>query len=242
MQAYSPTPREEDTKGVHRLSAGGSAGLAAGIVALVLPVAFLYLATYNPGGFFTYGRLFIETTSILALAGAVLFIVSLFLYRRSFAVLRKVDGRFVTASVLCIIGTIGFLLLLISAAIFFGTSSSLLACVHGQPRHFLSCLRSGQPFGADTALIGFWLGWVGGVGIVVGLVMAGARFRRGALYAGGTVYALLLVVLIGPFVELLVPVPGIRYLILIVPVLGVLAPAFVLSGSRSPPGAPASSG
>ncbi|MGC2289587.1 MAG: hypothetical protein WA688_07000, partial [Thermoplasmata archaeon] len=117
-------PKELEVKGLGRLGTGAGVGLAGGIVGVVLPIVFLWLASHNPGGFFTYDTTLVDTIGFFVLAGAVLLLVSLFLYRRGFAVLRKIDGRFAVASVLCIVGSIGFLLLLVSAAVLVGSSSS----------------------------------------------------------------------------------------------------------------------
>ncbi|MFZ0829715.1 MAG: hypothetical protein WCB18_00435 [Thermoplasmata archaeon] len=224
--------RQEEVKGLRRLGTGAGVGLAGGIVGVVFPIVFLWLTSHNPGGFLTYGTTLVDTTGFFILAGAILLLVSLFVYRRGFAVLRKVDGRFAVASVLCIIGSIGFLLILVSAAILVGSSSSLIQCLHQAPSHALTCIRSGQPLGADTGLVGFWLGWLGGLGIVVGLSMAGRRYHNGTVSGGAALYAILLLVLIGPFLSLLVSLPGIDYLLLIVPVFIVLAPGLVLGGTR----------
>ncbi len=222
----------EDRVGLGRLGTGAGVGLAGGILGVVLPIVFLWLASHNPGGFFSYDTTFVDTIGFFVLAGAILLLVSLFMYRRGFAALRKTDGRFAVASILCIIGSIGFLLLLVAAAVLVGTSSSLIACLHESPSHALSCVKSGQPFGAYTALIGFWLGWLGGLGIVVGLVMAGGRYHNGAVTGGAALYALLLVVLIGPFLNVLVAIPGVDYVLLVAPVFIVLAPGLVLGGTR----------
>jgi hypothetical protein len=228
---------EQDVKGAGRLALGGGLGFAAALITLVLPSVFLYLSLYDPGGFFTFTGTFVEVLSLLVLVGAILFLLCLFVYRMGFSALRKVDPRFTVASVLCLIGSLGFLLLVVAAAVLLGSSSSLLTCLHGQPSHALTCLKSGQPLGAYTALAGFWLGWLGGVGIVVGLSSAGSRFQRGALYWGAALYAILLLVLIGPFLNQIYPVPGAEYLLILAPVLAILAPALVLSGSRAPPSA-----
>lgn len=224
--------QESEVKGMGRLGTGAGVGLAGGIVGVVLPIVFLWLTTHNPGGFFSYDSMLVQTTGLLVIVGALLLLVSLFLYRRAFSIFRKVDDRFAIASVLCIIGSLGFLLLLVSAALLAGSSSSLIQCLHESPSSALSCVRSGQPFGADTGLIGFWLGWLGGVGIVAGLSMAGRRYRNGSVSAGAALYALLLLVLIGPFLALLTPLPGIDYLLLVVPAFIVLAPGLVLGGVR----------
>lgn len=224
--------REEEAQGLRRLGTGAGAGLAAGILTVVLPVAFLWLAAYNPGGFFTYGTSLLDATALFILAGAILFVVSLFLYRRGFAVLRKVDSHFAVASVLCIVGSIGFLLLLVAAVVLVGSSNPVLNCIHGAPSHALSCLKSGEPLGAYTGLAGFWLGWLGGVGIVVGIALVGRRYLSGTVSGGAALYSILLLVLLGPFLALLTPLPGLQYLLLAAPLLAVLAPGLVLGGTR----------
>jgi hypothetical protein len=229
--ASGPTPEELEEKGVLRLGLGAGLGFVGAICAIVLPLTFLYLTSRVDSGFFVWNATFVEVTSILLIAGAVLLLVSLFVYRRSFAALRKVDRKFIVASVLCIIGSLGFLLLIITAAVVANNTGSLLTCVHGQPSHALTCLKSAQPFGAYTAVIGFFLGWLGGVGIVLGLLMAGGRFKVGALTAAGALYALLLLVLILPFLSQFVTVPGRLYLELLSPVFAVLGPGLALVGS-----------
>ena len=224
--------RELELKGVGRLGAGAGVGLAGGIVGVVLPIVFLWLTTHNPGGFFVYDTTLIDTTGFFVLAGAILLLVSLFLYRRSFSALRKVDGRFAIASGLCLVGSVGFLLLLVCAGLLVGSSSSLVQCLHQSPTHALTCIRSGQPLGAYTGLAGFWLGWLGGVGIVVGLALAGRRYQNGAVSGGASLYAVLLLVLVGPFLSLLTPLPEIDYLLLAVPLFIVLAPGLVLGGAN----------
>ncbi len=234
--AESPVaPRPEDLKGAGRLALGGALGIAAAAVTLLLPSVFLYLSLYAPGGFFSLGSTLLQTLSLLVLVGAILFLISLFAYRLGFATLRKIDPRFAVASVLCLIGSLGFLLVVVAAAVLLGSTSSLVTCIHGQPSHALSCLKSGQPLGAYTAVIGFWLGWLGGVGIVVGLSSAGRRFARGVLYGGAAFYALLLLVLVGPFLALVYVVPDQQYLLLVVPFLALIAPILTFAGSHVPP-------
>ncbi len=233
MSAPGPTPAEREEKGIARLSMGAALGIAGAAVALVAPIVFVLIVAFAPGGFFTFQTTFVEVTGALVIAGAVLLLVSLFVYRRAFAQLRKVDRRFVAASVLCLVGSLGFLLLIVAATLVIGNSGSLLSCVKGQPSHALTCLRSGNALGAYTGLAGFWLGWLGGVGIVLGVSFAGSRFGRGAFYGGAVTYAILLLLLIGPFLNLLTPVPGIRYLLWGVPVFSLVAPGLVLAGSRT---------
>jgi len=221
-------------QGLFRVATGAGVGLAAALLAVVLPIAFLLVAAYAPGGFFSlHQSAFLEATALLILAGAILFVISLYLYRRGFAHLRKVDPRFTAASVLCIIGTLGFLLILVAAIVIVGSADSLLSCINGQPSHALTCLRSGEPLGAYTGLMGFWLGWLGGVGIVLGLSVGSSRFKTRAMGVGAALYGVLLLALLGPFISLVVSFPGAEYLLVLAPIFSVLAPLAVLRGSRS---------
>lgn len=234
MPANVSPARGEDQTGARRLALGGGLGLAAGVLAIALPLVFLYIATYDPGGFFALGPTFFRYLSILLLAGAILFLLSLLLYRRSFAVLRAVDPRFRVASALCLVGSLGFLLLVVLAAYVLGSTDSLASCLQGAPSHALSCLRSNQPVGAYSGLVGFWLGWLGGLGIVLGLFFASRRFVLGTLSGGAVLYLLLLLVLVGPFLGALVTLPGAQFLLLVAPFFAVAAPALVLAGARRP--------
>ncbi len=235
MAAQPVAPRPEDLRGAHRLAVGGGLGLAAAGFALVFPTIALWLALDHPAVFLDLGEPLARGLAGLVLVGAILFLLSLLLYRSAYSKLRRVDPRFLLASVLCLVGSIGFLLVVVAAAAYLGSAGSLVACLHGAPSHALGCLESGAPLGTYTALVGFWLGWLGGVGIVVGLAAAGRRFGRRTLYLGAVTYALLLLVLIGPFVALVYAVPDSSVLLLAVPVLSAAAPALVLIGGYGPP-------
>jgi hypothetical protein len=221
----------QDEKGALRLALGAWLGLFAGVIAIVLPIVVIFLSAYDPGGFFSFGTAMVQTSGALILAGAVLFILSLFFYRRGFAALRKVDGDFALASFLCILGTIGFILLLVSAAVLTNSSSSVVQCIKGQPSHALSCLQSGQPLGAYTGIIGFALAWLGGLGIAYGLWLAGDRFDERPVTLGSVFYLLFLFVLIIPLIALAVSLPEVAIFLLVVPILTVAAPALVLLGA-----------
>jgi hypothetical protein len=235
MATPTVTVRVEDAKGSHRIAIGAGLGVAGAGITLLLPFALLWWAAYDPGGFFQLNSTLVRDISLLVLVGAILFLLSLFVYRRGFAVLRAVDRRFTIASVLCLIGSLGFLLILVAVVVILGSTNSLVTCIHGQPSHALTCLRSGEPLGASTGLAGFWLGWLGGVGLVLGLASAGRRFSRGALYGASALYALLLLALVGPFVGLIYPIPGAEYLLLLAPILALVAPALAYAGTRRPP-------
>ena len=230
-----PAASAESTAGLDRLGIGAGLGLAGGLAGLVLPIAFLWLAARNPGGFFTFGPMLIQVTGLLVLAGALLYVLSLLLYRRAFAHLRRADRGFTVPSALCLVGTLGFLLLIVAAILLFTGSSALLGCLNGQPSRALSCLRSSDPIGAGAGLLGFLFGWVGGLGIVLGVGRVGRRYREPSVAGGAVLYALLLLVLVGPFVFVLRSFPYVELLLGVIPVLTVLAPGLVLGGVRRIP-------
>jgi hypothetical protein len=223
---------EQNRKGASRLVLGGWFGLLAAVLAVVLPIAFLEIGTYHPSGSLAVSSTLLQYSGTLVLAGAILYILALFVYRRSFSALRKADPEFWFASVLCLVGSVGFILIIVAAAFLTGTSSSLISCLHGQPSHALSCLDASQPFGAYSALVGFALAWIGGIGIVLGLSLAGARFERGAISGGAWIYLLFLLALLVPLIELAVRLPGIQYFLVVLPILAVAAPLLVLVGAR----------
>jgi uncharacterized membrane protein len=233
MATTSIPGSEQDRTGLFRVATGAGVGLAAALLAIVIPVVFLLIASYGPTGFLSlHQTAFVDATALLILAGAILFLVCLFFYRRAFALLRKLDPRFTVASILCWIGTLGFVLILIAAVVIVGSSSSLLSCVSGHPSHALTCLSSGEPLGAYTGLVGFWLGWLGGVGIVLGLSAGSSRFKTREIAVGAALYAILLLALVGPFIALVVSFPGVEYLLALVPILSLLAPYFVFRGAN----------
>ena len=250
MTAVVPPPHPAWKRGTQWLYAGGLLGAVGGLVALGLPITFVYLAKYNPGGFFVFAPALVQLTSAVVLMGSVLVMASFFCYSWSYSVLRRTHHGFWGPYILYFIGSSGLILIAVAAAFATGGPAALEACVKGSYSNALSCIDSASPIVAYAGTLGFWLGWVGGIGLAVGLFLASRSFRSVGYRAAGALYALLLVVLVGPFVGLLYPVPYVTYLLAAVPVLAILAPAFVV-GARptipasavSPePGAPPISG
>ncbi|MFZ0700122.1 MAG: hypothetical protein WAN74_08055 [Thermoplasmata archaeon] len=221
-----------EEKGLHRFRIGAWAGLIGVVLAIVLPLALLWLAAHGPAGVFTLDSTLLQYTNWLVIAGALLFLLSLMMYRWGFSALRKADSRFNVAIALCWIGSIGFILVVVIASYFQGSLGSISACIHGQPTSILSCLNKLSPLGAATAAIGFWLGWIGSLGVVIGLVLGGGRISSVLLTVGGVLYTLLLVVLVLPFASQLTHIPGLEYIVVLAPLFGILAPIFVLGGAH----------
>ncbi len=232
MTAESAGVAPDDPRGIDKIATGAAIGLASGVVGLAFPVGLVLLATYSPGTVFLTGVELVEATALFALVGALLFAGSLLLFRTGFAALRKFDPRFWVASVLCMIGTVGVILVLIPIGLAATYSDSLANCVRGAPSRALGCLSSVAPLAADWAIVAFWLLWLGGLGIVVGVGLAGVRYRQGWFYGGAALYALLLLGLLGPVLGLLFPIGSLTYPLLAVPFFVLAAPATILHGSR----------
>jgi len=232
MSTDPTASNEGEPKGLRRFETGAVFGLAGGVAGLVLPITLNLLAFYDPVGIVTFGTTLVELTTIFVLAGVILLAVSLIYYRFGFGALRKFDRWFLGASILCNIGSIGLLIILIPMALALYSTPSMVQCIRGAPSHALSCLGTIQPLFAYAVIVGFWLAWLGGLGIVVGLGLGGRRYREVRLFGGGATYALLLLVLIAPFVALLFPIGGWQYPLLTVPLLALLAPGLVYAGSH----------
>ena len=219
--------------GLGRLRHGAAWGLAGGIAAGGAPAALLLVDLIIPGDAVTPGAGLIRLIGALLLLGAVLLAVSLFLYRRGFAALRTVDRRLALAANLCLVGTVGAILLFVADVLVLGASDTLANCIGGRSAASLDCLRSGQPLGTGAAVVGLALGWIGDLGIVIGLMAAGRRTAHAPLRVAGVAYAALLLVFAGPVVALVAPVARTSYVFLALVALLLLAPALVRRGTRS---------
>lgn len=223
-----------DPKGLRWIATGAGLGLAAAAAGLAVPVSLLLLATYSPTGLLRLGPTLIKATGLLAVAGTLLFAVSLIAFRYGFAAFRKFERWFWAASVLCLIGTVGWVLLILPVGIALTSSASLFNCVQAAPTHALICLQSVAPLASYVGVVAFWLVWLGQLGIVVGLAFTGRRFRETSLHVGTALYALLLLVFIAPFIGLVFASSALSYGALAAVALGLLAPACVAFGSGRP--------
>ncbi len=220
-----------DPRGLRWIMTGAGLGLAAAATGLVVPVSLLFLDAYSPPGLLTLGPTLIKATGLLAVAGTLLFALSLIAFRYGFAAFRKFERWFWIASVLCLVGTIGWLLLILPVGIALTSSTSLFDCVRAAPSHALVCLQAVAPLASYVGILAFWLVWLGQLGIVVGLAFTGRRFREPSLHVGTALYALLLLIFIAPFIGLMFANSVLAYAALAAIVLGLLAPAFVALGS-----------
>jgi hypothetical protein len=221
-----------ESQALWRFAAGSTVGLAAGVTGLVLPAALILLASYSPGTIYLTGTQLVEATAILALAGALLFAISLWIYRLGFSMLQRSDRRFIVASILAWVGTVGVLLVVVAIGIAFVSSGTMSGCIQSAPTNALACLRAAAPLASYSGAVGFWLVWLGGLGVVFGIGLAGTRYRQPWFYGGAGIYSLLLLGLIAPALSLVFPIDPPAFLLLATPALAALGPAAIFHGAR----------
>ncbi len=228
--APSP-PSTEEGKAAGDLRLAGALAVAGSFLLLAVPIALFLFAHGRLFGVPRFGAGSLHFEGILAVVGAVLVLVALILYRRAFSHLKHADPVLRVASVLCLVGSVGALALVIAAAYFAGGSAAVATCVGGPATRALSCLRGADPAAGYAALAGFWLAWVGVVGLSTGLLLSGKYFARGLIVAAGVVYAILAADLLLPFVGLFAKFPGLAETLAIAPFAAVLGGLLVLVGA-----------
>lgn len=227
-----PTSTEE-AKASALLRRGSLAAIGGSLLALGAPSALVLLASSRQAGLSAASRNVLETESLLVVAGAVLLLLALVLYRLAFVRLKHVDRRLRSVSHLCLVGSAGAIALIAAGAVVAEGSSAITGCLAGHAAHALSCLRSEDPSFGYLSVVGFWLLWLGAAGVAAGLVLAGRHFGRRSLTAGGVVYAVLVAAVVAPFATLLAPIPASGYALGGAPVAAVVAAALVFVGARS---------
>ncbi|HEV2167056.1 MAG TPA: hypothetical protein VGS23_08825 [Thermoplasmata archaeon] len=235
MSAGPPPRTAEDRRGRQRLLLGASFGVTGALIGLVVPVSVLLANASSPSGEVLRGATLVEVLAALFAAGLLLLTLSFVAYRSAFARLRRVDRRFWAASALCLVGSLGLLVLAAAAVVAGGSAATWAQCVHSSPIPNPGCLgpaSGGAPLDAPLVGVGFGLAWIGSLGIVVGLALEGERARTRLLTAAAAAYAVTLLALLGPFASLFVSLPGTAGLAVAAPILAVIAPALVLAATR----------
>lgn len=241
MAADAPGRSTEEVKAGARLRLGAAVGLFSAVFALALPWVLL-LAGSRSVGMLALSANFLKLVDGLAVIGTFGFLVMFFLYHRAFSHLRHIDPSLRAAVILCTLGTVGSLVLTIVVAWLLGGTGALSHCLGGRATDAYACVRGRSPALAWLAVTGFWLTWVGGVGIVVGLLPSAHHYGRGALTVAGSLYAVLLVLLLVPVIALLYLVPGLAYAGLLATLAALVAPVLVLAGARQRNGRPGPTG
>jgi hypothetical protein len=221
----------EEGKSESDLRQGSLLALGAALAAFVVPALLVLLARRGLYGLGSGARAVVASEGSLVAVGAVLLLVAFLLYRRAFGHLRHVDPHLRWATVLCLVGSLGAIVVVVAGALIGGGTSAVTGCLGGHATHALTCLRSADPTAGYLAVAGFWLAWLGAVGLAVGVILSGRRFQRPTVVAGGAVYAVLVLDVLVPFAGTLTSVPGTTYALAVAPVAAVLGPLLVYLGT-----------
>ena len=215
-------------RGNHWIGLGGVLGLLSSLAAIAVPFLLIEIARYAPGGIAQADSRLLGWGDFSLIVGAVLLFLSFYAYRKSFSILRGVDARWYSAWALCWVGSIGAIPLIVAAGLAAGNLGGLLGCLQGPYNQVYSCVQGQSPLGAYATLLGVWLAWLGGIGFVVGLALAGARFRSRLYLAAAVCYTVTLVLLVGPLVGIFRVVPYVQALLLPAAVFAVVGPLLAL--------------
>lgn len=229
----APGAIEPPKTGAGRFLIGGWLGVLAGILAVDTAVVAIEIAVAYAHGVVPLDAATVVTASVLILVGNALYLGSIFFYRRGFVQLRRFDAKFWWATVLCLAGSLGFLLLIVSAIVVARDPSPVVACLHGPLVDLRVCLQTGLPLGEDAALVGLGLAWVGGAGISLGLYLSGRHLHHRWWTFAAVAYGAFLLALLIPFLASVFPMPVFETLEWLLPVLALAAPVSVLLGARA---------
>lgn len=218
-------------RGDRRIQSGAVVGLGAGILLAILP-SLLFTELYSGGtGGLPLGSATLRGSGLLLIAGALLFLVSFWLYRWGFSGWRQRDPRFAVPIALCFVGTIGALAVVGCGIAIYSSPTAIETCLHGRPTQWSSCLIGLSPLGALTTIVGILGGVLGGIGLVVGLALVARWVRSTALGVASAVYGTLWTLGALTIVGGDLPVGTARALLLLLPVVAILAPLLTLVGA-----------
>jgi len=210
---------------------GAVLGIAAGVLLGVLP-SLLFTVLYSGStGSLPLGASLFQTTGLLVIAGALLFLLSFSFYRGGFARWRHADPRFDWPVGLCLVGSIGAIAVVGAGIAIYSSPSAIESCLHGRPSGWSSCLFGLSPWAALATSVGIVGGALGGIGLVSGFALLAQRVRSAAFAGAAGVYALLWVLGAASLIGHLVALAALNLLLAGLPWVALLAPFLVLAGA-----------
>ncbi|MFG1530105.1 MAG: hypothetical protein AAFA34_02365 [Thermoplasmata archaeon] len=218
-------------QGDRRIAVGAGLGVAAGVLVGVLP-SLLFTVLYSGAtGSLPLGASLFQTTGLLLITGALLFLLSFSFYRWGFSRWRHQDRRFDGPVALCLVGSVGAIAVVAAGIAVYSSPAAIESCLHGRPSGWSSCLFGLSPYAALATSVGIIGGALGGIGLVAGFALVAQKVRSPALAAGAAVYALLWVLGAASLIGSHLPPGALRPLLLLLPAVALLAPILVLAGA-----------
>ncbi len=206
----SVAPVDAEERGVRRAQLAALLSVLGIALALLGPfILFIALGLTIPVIGISFGAAALTITLIegllgLVVAGVFLEMISFGLYTSSFGLVRHVDSRFRAPRALSVVGVVGFLLVGLAAAALLGEIFQAVECAASGAG--TSCI---DPTIAQLAAFmfigGLLLGFVGWIGLLLGLYRFGSRYESTLLKVSAILMIFPLVNLIAPilaFVEL----------------------------------------
>jgi hypothetical protein len=202
-------PAATEFQGVRRARAGAIVGIIGLIVAIVAPIVIVYLGGYSLtvlGHRVGHAGGTLPTTAFEELLGVIvvgLFItfVGALLYVLSFSALRKTFPGFGGPMGLGIAGLVGILFIGAGLADILYQFYQAVGCSATQSAS--SCVNYTQLFGVVTiVLLGALLGFLGIIGLLIGLYRIGSRYDSTVTKVGGILYIIPVASIAAPFLVL----------------------------------------
>jgi hypothetical protein len=207
-EAASPVASKDELSGVGRIKWGALLGilglvLAIGGVMIVLFDVGLGVTNTNDAGYVSLLRTILLAVA-LVVVGSLVALVSFALYAAGFAALRKADRRFRTPMVLCVVGLVGLALIGGFVVSYASGINSAISC----PSSNITCQNNATSLAPGVVPLGYvggLFGFVGLIGLIIGLYRFGSRYSSSITKVGAILY--------------------------IIPVLSILAPILVFIGA-----------
>lgn len=200
---------DPELEGIERVRWGALVGVLGIALGLLAPIVLLFavgigLSLFSAAsGSLSVAIATLELIFLLPLVGALLLFVSFVLYVGGFAKLRRADYTFSVPMGVSVVGIIGFLLLMLGFGLLVGEIFQVASC-GGPGVATSSCVTLSADAGtfAIAVLVGLLLGFVGWVGLILGLYRVGKRYSSGITKAGAILYIVPLVDIVAPILIL----------------------------------------
>ena len=192
----------DEVSGVGRVKWGALLGilglaLAIGGIMIVIFDVGLGITNTNDAGYVSLLHTILLAVTLVVI-GVLLGLFSFILYTAGFAALRRADRRFRTPMVLCVIGLVGLALIAGFVVSYAGAINSAIAC----PSSNSTCQNNATSIAHGVVALGYvggLLGFIGLIGLIVGLYRFGSRYSNSIAKVGAILYII-------PFLSVIAPI------------------------------------
>jgi hypothetical protein len=205
-------PVEVEIAGVRRIQAGAIAGIVGLALGALTPFYLLFVlgvgvnAATATGGSASVAFTLVEVVFLSLFAGVALLLVSFGLYTAGFAKLRRADRKFGAPMGLAIVGLLGFLVIVGLVGLLAALLLQVIGC-GGPGVATSSCVTLAATVPDPVTLLGglflgFIVGLVGWIGLVLGLYRVGRRYGSTLTRVGAILYVVPVADVVAPILIL----------------------------------------